>query len=261
MSEQAVQFGAVAALSGVLTDANDGADGGGAGSNLPVLVMPRSARCRRADLSRLSVELARAAHASGVSSLRFDLRGCGDSGAGLPGAAAEPAAVNDILDALDYLARSNPQRRFVLLGVGADLAAMHRVANNDARVACVIAINGPGFRTLRYWLIRCARLLSPTRILRTIPAAMDSAAAGGDRGAFARTVQALADRGVRMLHVYTGGATERYFNHANQFWSMLPPLNTRGRVAVAFLPATDARFTFSDDRKLLFDICLDWMLR
>jgi hypothetical protein len=255
MSEQAVQFGRATALAGVLTDVGAGE------SSLPILVMPRSARLHRAGLSRLTVELARAARASGVRSLRFDLSGCGDSGAAIPGESGEAATVNDISDAMDYLARSNPERRFVLLGVGADLAVIHRVANNDTRVTGVISINGPGFRTLRYWLIRCVRLLSPTQTGRSVPAAKDSAADRSDRDDFAHRVQFLAARGVRMLHIYTGGATERYFNHARQFWSMLPPLDTHGRVAVAYLPTADDSLAFRDDRVLLLDICLDWMLR
>jgi hypothetical protein len=255
MSEQAVQFGRAASLAGVLTDAGAGE------SRLPILLMPRSARLHRAELGRLTVELARAARASGVRSLRFDLSGCGDSGAGIPGESGAAAAVNDIIDAMDYLARAHPERRFVLLGVGADLAVIHRVANSDTRVAGVISINGPGFRTLRYWLIRCVRLLSPVPTRRAVPAAQDSAADGPDRDAFAHTIQALAERDVRMLHIYTGGATERYFNHARQFWSMLPPLATHGRVAVACLPTADDDLAFRDDRVLLFDLCLDWMLR
>ena len=262
MSERAVQFGRTGTLAGVLATPTATAAATAADDALPLLVMPRSALLKGAAPRRLTVELARAARERGLQSLRFDLGGCGDSGERPAGETDDAAAVNDVCDALDFLARPDPQRRFVLLGVNADLDAIVRVAAEDERVAGLVSINGPAFRTGGYWLRRCARALVFSGSGR--PDDSEGRAAGRlarDRHAFAAAIQVLADRGVRMLHVYSGGATAREFNHARQFWSMLPPLRTNGRLAVAHLPAADRGFTCREDRGQLFDICLGWMER
>lgn len=255
MSERVVQFGRTGTLAGVLSS------GVVAAPTAPLLLMPRSARWPGA-ARRLAVELARAAGERGVDALRFDLGGCGDSGERVAGESDGAAAVNDLCDALDFLARPDADRRFILLGIGADIDALYRVAAEDTRVAGVISINGPGFRTWGYWLRRVTRALAfPQSGRRDENAVRTAGALANDRLAFANAVQALADRGVRTLHVYSGGATARDFNHARQFWAMLPALRTNGRLAVAHLPAADSAFTCRDDREQLFNLCLEWMLR
>ncbi|MBS0388424.1 MAG: hypothetical protein JSR15_08065 [Proteobacteria bacterium] len=254
-----MQFGRNGTLAGVLTTAAVDAPA------RPLLLVPRSARMQDSAARRLVVELARAAAARGLNSLRFDLGGCGDSGDRLAGESADAADTNDIFDAMDLLSSTDADRRFMLLGVGADIDTLQRIAMDDARIVGLISINGPAFRTWGYWLRRCAQA---PRFARRGPrdaheagAAAATGSLGRDRNAFAGAVQALADRGVRTLHVYPGAGGGPPFNHARQFWSMLPPLRTHGRLAVAYLPAADQHFSCRDDREQLFDLCVDWMLR
>jgi len=265
VSERAVQFGRTGTLSGVLAEPEADAPA------LPMLVIARSASMQNAAARRIGIELARAALGRGLHSLRFDLGGCGDSGDRMAGESVADAASNDIFDAVDHLSRARPDRPCILVGIGPDIDAIYRVASHDARIAGVISINGPAFRTWNYWLRRCAQALSLSWWWRRDSREQLAADVGGeenapgvlasDRHAFAAAIQALADRGARALHIYSGGATARRFNHARQFWAMLPALRTDGRLAVAYLPAADSGFTCRDDREQLFGICLDWVLR
>jgi len=265
MSERAVQFGRTGTLAGVLTEASADVPA------LPLLVIARSASMQCAAGRRLSVELARAAREHGLHSLRFDLAGCGVSGARMTGESAADAASNDIFDAVDHVSRARPDRACILLGIGPDIDAIYRVAVHDPRIAGVISINGPAFRTWSHWLRRCAQALSLSwwwrrdsreQLAGDVGGEQDAAGVlAGDRQAFAAAIQALADRGARTLHIYSGGATARRFNHARQFWAMLPALRTDGRLAVGYLPAADSGFTCRDDREQLFSICLEWVLR
>ncbi len=256
----------------VLDSVNDGALAG-------VCTVPAQARAGWAALvlnagvlhrvgpHRLHVHLARRLAAEGWRCARIDLSGIGDS-RGLPGGMSfRDSAVADTRATLDALGADGWGPRFLVFGVcsGADNAIA--TAAVDPRVAAIVVVDPPGFPTLRSRLRHVAARLRRGGLLgllgrRLRGAAAAAAAAPGPRPAaplsqaeFGAQLGALADRGLRMLFVYTNAMRQRY-NHVDQLFEWYPFL--RGRAEVAYFPHANHTFTELDQQAALLDRVSRW---
>lgn len=267
MRERVLTFGPEGGLVGVLTEPAPGAERAGA----PVVVLTNIGMNHRVGPFRLNVELARRFAARGWSTLRFDLSGRGDSAARREALGDRERLALDVKDALDALARRRGARHFALVGLCSGVDAVHAAAVADPRVVAVTWLDGYGYPTRGYWLRwYTLRYLEGASWRRALALWRQARAERRSDGAprelaeqpavfereypapatLARELEALADRGVRQLFVYTSGARTEVTS-AGQFFSMLAPSTLAGRVEVELWPDADHLFSTRAQREQL----------
>ena len=89
---------------------------------------------------RLHVLLARALAGRGISTLRFDLSGIGDSLARTDDLSAQQAAIEEIQDAISEL-ESRGFTRFILFGICSGAVQATRVALGNKKIAGLVLLN------------------------------------------------------------------------------------------------------------------------
>ena len=265
--EQPVQLGTDGHLVGIL--ARPGAAAAG-GRPRPAVIILNAGVLHRVGPHRLHVILARRLAACGVTSLRLDLSGIGDSRA-VPGALSfRESAVADTRAAMDWLTAEGAGERFVIFGLcsGADNALATAAA--DPRVVAIAVIDPPAYVTPRARLRRLAgrvqqlggvratarwagdavarRVRARLRKLTGPPpaaAADDEVEYTGGRevpppAVFGAQLAELVGRGVAVFAIYSGALGDRY-NHPDQLFELFPEL--RGKVDRAYFPAANHMFT------------------
>lgn len=231
MIERVVQFGSAASLSGVLTEPSPVL----AVAGVPPVVLINSGILHKVGSCRLYVKLARALADAGVTTLRFDLSGLGDSDVRKDALSFEESAVAETQEAMDYLTRLRGRESFQLAGLcsGADVA--HMTAVVDPRVVGMASIDArthvtpaywwhnykPKLFKAKYWVswvrMRAARNRPPSwtggpddpslevpTYVRVIP----------PRQQLAAELRTIAARRVNMLYLFTDGLD--FYNHAGQ---------------------------------------------
>jgi hypothetical protein len=267
MRERICSFGPEHSLVGILTEP----DPAKVLPEAPTVVVSNVGLNHHVGPYRLWVELARKLAERGVSTLRFDLSGLGDS---LPRRAAGAdeflRAREETRAALDYLEQKKGQRRFLLMGLCSGVDSAHAVTVEDPRVVGAAFIDGYTYRTLGYHLRFQLRYLSPrrwSRFLRKrkLPARLREAGEADEvytreypeRAQLTQDYGKLLERGVSLCFVFSGGMGLS-FNHEGQFYDMLAPLKLEGRVTYAFYPRADHLFSVPEDRAQLLRKLTAW---
>ena len=276
MREKAICFGKSASLVGVLSEPARGAAKGGA----PAVILLNSGILHHVGACRIHVRLARALAEAGYHALRFDHAGIGDSDVRRDSLPFEKGAVLDVQEAMDYLAASKGIKEFVLFGLcsGADMA--FRTAGADARVVGVVQLDAFAYRTPGYYLHHYGPRLASLSVwknfvrrrlaARAAPAVVeerdpDSVAPSYRRrfppqAEVAASLQALADRGVQLRHILSGGQ-EEHINHAGQYEASFKSVNFGGRLQVDYVGDADHLFTGLQHQQFLLDAMREWMTR
>ena len=259
VKERPLQLGPDHELVGVLTT-SDAAD---AATAHPPVIFLNAGVIHRVGPHRLHVNLARRLAAHGVTSVRLDLSGIGDSRS-VPGTLTfRQSAVADTRTTLDWLGAELGAKQFILFGLcsGADNALATAAA--DERVAGLILIDPPAYVTrqaqLRKTMTRLRQSASPLpavalglRAIRRLGSRVGTRGSSGDGPQlvggrevpppeeYRAQLDALVARGVKILAVFTGALHERY-NHPDQLFELFPEL--RGKVDRAYFPAANHTFT------------------
>jgi peptidoglycan/xylan/chitin deacetylase (PgdA/CDA1 family)/pimeloyl-ACP methyl ester carboxylesterase len=140
--EQAVCFGPEQRLFGIVTLPDSPAASG------PCVLWLNAGATHRIGMNRNYVSFARSWAERGVTSLRFDASGLGDSAARAPdqeNVLYSPEMVADVKSAMDFMEQSHGTRRFVLAGLCAGGYAAFHTALADERVAAAMIINPQTF--------------------------------------------------------------------------------------------------------------------
>lgn len=141
MKEKAVLFGKFNTLVGVVTLPDDDPPHT---APRPAVILSNAGLIHRIGPNRIYVKLARVLAQHGFPVLRFDLSGAGDSKARPDHMPVEQYTIDDVLQAMDYLAEFSGSQKFVLGGHCAGAYHSFRTADQDARVIGVIMINPDG---------------------------------------------------------------------------------------------------------------------
>ena len=259
MRERALTFGP-ANLVGILTQPDPDV----AVPDAPAVVILNSGILHRAGASRMYVQAARTLAEEGMTSLRFDFSGIGDSevrrGESIP---IEERFIQETREAMDYLQTAVGVDRFVVGGLcsGADGAFWTGLA--DDRVVGVWQIDAFCYPSTGYYVRRYGpKLLDPRAWLHSIKVrvAPDSTAAGGEereelfvkpeyrrifppRETVADGLGTLDERGVGLYFLFTGAQEYLYERqHADAF----PGVGLDDRAEVRFIP--EATHTLTDLR-------------
>ena len=260
-TEQAVVFGKYEHLLGITTLAEKPAN--------TAMVMITAGMLHNVGPFRLYVDIARKLASQGVSSLRFDVSGIGDSlGVGTAGKSIERAAA-EAREAMDYLAKEQGIENFILFGLCSGADDSIQAALDDERVKGVITLDGLGYKTaqfkIRHALLLLRKMLRPKKWMNKFNAlgggaklAPASLAMGSDVREYpdtpeqaSRELQQLIDRDTQLHFIYTGGTY--YYNYARQFYDMLPKVNWKGTESTRYFPQMDHVVMLCEDRKLLVE--------
>lgn len=275
MIERLVRFGPQGDLTGIYTAPGVEASGS------PALLLLTAGLLHKVGPNRLHVDLARRLAGEGYASFRFDMSGTGDSAARTDSATELERCVADVAAAMNTIHKRFGHEAFVLFGLcsGADNA--HASAVRDARVKGIICLDAYIYPTVRGHLNRILsrlRAITPRKILslplgmfrRARGAASGRGAAGGEAEAafmrpfppkneLARELQLLADRGVDMLFIYTGGYVP--YRYPDHFRDCFRAVDFGSRLNVIYNADANHTYTIGHDRRALMDSVQAWMLR
>jgi dienelactone hydrolase len=286
--ERVVQFGPQRSLVGILTQPATGR-----GTGVPDFVLLNSGVIHRVGSNRLYVELARALAAHGVTTLRFDLSGIGDSERRSDVGSVRESIQRDVTDAVAYL-NGQGAAGIVLFGLCSGAFDAFRSAGTIENVVGAFMVDMPGpFQSWRHFVHHVgarlrksdgqtilAKLLDrSTGVLQRIIA--DEAPASGAEacaapapprdgyivGARSRTtreqmaeeLEGLLARNVDLYFVFTAGL-ERNYNHESQFRGVFPDAARHARLSHAFLPDADHAFGTRASREALVALVREWLL-
>jgi pimeloyl-ACP methyl ester carboxylesterase len=271
LSEHAVLFGSEKSLVGVVSspgdsDAND--------SGTPNVVLLNAGLLHRIGPNRTYVKLLRRLAKLGVTGLRFDLSGIGDSLAATDGLSEPESRLRDIQEAMDMLAATTGENRFILGGLCDGAVTAFAAAKVDPRVVGMILIDAFPYRTFGYYLRRYRNrffraqswlnLLTGqhpwTRWLRRVQ--IDESTRATHMFPPVSEVEIMyremIDRGVQSLVVYPGDGT---FNARRQFAEMFPSIATDYHVHLEYLEDTNHTFVVLKHQEDLI-LCVErWISR
>jgi pimeloyl-ACP methyl ester carboxylesterase len=276
--EKAIRFGATASMVGIVTEPHAGIDA----SEKPAVIFINSGIVHRVGACRLHTQIARSLAPAGVTSLRFDLSGIGDSDARRDTLSFEESSVIETREAMDYLASTKGIRKFVLAGLcsGADVA--HLTAAADDRVTGLVMFDAWCYRNagfyLRHYGPRLFKLSVWKNSIATRRAQMfapkkEAPQATGDDVVYEmpryvrvfppkRKVSAelkkFAARKMNIYVVMTGGQEELY-NHQSQYENSFSGIDFGGRLRVDFLKDATHIFTGLDHQEFLVREVGEWM--
>ena len=263
--EEAIVFGEFDHLLGVssLVTASNKAD--------TAVIMMTAGMIHNVGPYRLYVELARSLAEQGVTSLRFDISGIGDSlGVGSAGKSIDRAAA-EAVEAMDYLQEKAGIKKYIIFGLCSGADDGFQAALQDERVKGVILMDGLAYSTMQFkirqaillmkMMMRPEKWLKKFKDLTSLPSSRPtpaSLAMGSDIREYPETekqatseLQQLVDRGTRLHFIYTGGTDD--YNYARQFYDMLPDVNWKGTESTQFFPHMDHVVTLCEDRQELID--------
>ena len=224
---------------------------------------------RRTGPFRIYVQLARRLAAEGFAVLRFDQSGLGDSA--LSPRVSGQRKREDIVAAMDLVARETGVDRFVLGGLCSGADDAFNVAPLEPHVAGVLLLDGVSYPTRGHWLRHyLPRLFDPARVLRFLRrrlgnAAAATAAAGNEdlrdfpsRAEATRRLESLDERGVHALLLYTGGAAY-YHNHRRQAGEVFGRVMRSPRMSTEYWAECDHTFYARAHREKLLAYLAGWM--
>ncbi len=201
------------------------------------VILLNSGVIHRVGSCRLSVTLAREiVEQAGLLTLRFDFSGIGDSEARRNTLTAAETAVEEVQEAMDYLAREKQIKHFILYGLCSGAYASYRTAVKDPRVIGIAQIDGYCYLSwtsyLHHYLPRLfafKRWISVGRRALGLKKTTSGAAVSGVEERFFEVPQfpdfppkaeveagltKLADRGLKLFSVFCHGD---HYNYEGQF--------------------------------------------
>ncbi len=276
--EKALKLGEEAPLVGITSEPPKGietvAD--------PAIVLLNSGLLHRVGAARMHVRVARRLAHMGYRVLRFDFSGIGDSEARRDGLTFEDSASREVVSAMDYLQDTKGSSKFVLMGLcsGADIGFM--TAQNDTRVEGLIQLDPFVYRTPGYYLrhyLRQARdpgawkTFLSQRAKRIWPGRRDSSGEEEaelevspylrefpPRSQVAKSLESLVSRGVRLLHLFSGGQAWAY-NYRRQYQDTFKDVDFRGLLEIEYRPDADHIFSQLAAQDFVVDTTAAWIRR
>lgn len=281
MNERAILFGASGPLVGVVSEPAN------ADSTLPAILLSNSGILHRVGPNRLYVQFARRLAGLGFVVLRFDLSGIGDSPARRDNIPFAKSSILETQDALNYMAMTYGSRRFILGGICLGAVVSCHTALVDRRVIGTVLINGQGYipdseqqahaiiatrKNRRYYLTKA--LYSPSSWLALLKGRVDyrsvfravnvtvrrPARSGSETDRVRNEFEALADRGVSLLFLYSQG--DQGIDELDVVMgSGLDAFRGRPNVRYCIVERSDHMFTPIARQHELLDLLCDWVQR
>jgi len=288
MNERPVLLGPTESLVGILTEPAETRLG-----NLPAVILLNAGLVHRVGPNRLYVRMARSLAGLGFAALRFDFSGVGDSGVRSDHLPFHESSVAETREAMDYLQAVRGSNKFILAGICSGAAASFRTACRDLRVRGAVLINprehlhDPLDQVLsshlrdralarHYWRLALFSSFRAKNSRRVLSGALDYRKIvptlvgapfralfrrGGQASSVANeleNIKSLAERGVRLLHVYSEGDEGLdYFRLI--LGDKLRKWQARGILELEIVPAANHTFTLLWSQNYLLQLVQDWV--
>ncbi len=222
----------------------------------PAILLSNVGVSHRVGPFRFNVLLARLAASMGFAAFRFDFSGLGDSEASLDGRTDQQRALSEAQSAMDLVTKRTGAERFVMIGLCSGADKTHIVASADPRIVGAAFIDGYAYKTPFFYVLRyTSRFLQWKRFKVFVKAQWRAAKArlagekaadeeyraiiaSPERAGVERQLAAMADRGVKQLHLFTV-STDYTYNYQRQFWGMYPALKGKRNVVSERYPEVD----------------------
>jgi dienelactone hydrolase len=283
--ERAVEFGPSRSLRGIVTTPAEST-----GASDLFMVLLNAGVIHRVGPNRLSVKLAREFAELGLSTLRFDLSGLGDSSPRTDTTSIDDAIALDIAEAFDFLSDEYRAERFVMLGLCTGGRESFRAAHRDSRVAGAVMIDPWTYPTVRFLLkhfgprlVRSTSwrnaLMGRNHYLRDFRARLRSRAqqkpaptqapsetAGvalpefPSRSQLSDALDEVLARGTELLFVHTGGTPDLY-NYRDQLRDAFPKQFDHPKFGYEYIPEAGHTFSCEDTRLELRRRLFSWLGR
>lgn len=229
VSERAIVFGSCARMIGVRFESGRWP--------LPVrMVLVNSGIVHRVGANRMTVTLARALAEDGIDSLRFDMSGIGESLARTDDLSWEASAPLEIIEAIDQIADENSA--IVLYGNCGGAAKSLWAAQRDPRVAGLVLTNPPAHPSEEEGIDE----VLAQRIAQRI----------------AGELEALLDRGVRMLFIFADGDSGLSYFQNRIETSLLDHLQS-GQLRVEIVEKSNHTFSPGTARRAVIAHARRWL--
>ena len=283
MKERGVLFGEPKGLLGILTE-----PAAAPPADRPAVVFLNAGLVHRVGPHRMSVRLARALAEAGYLALRFDLSGVGDSEPRRDALSYAERALLDVKQAVDFLAQSRGVRRVVSVGLCSGADNSYWAALRDPRIAGVVSLDGFAYRTPRFYaryygprvlrpaswrtLGKKALGLARKRLDKALGSSGGSASGAPEqaekvpayvrefppKAEYAAGLATLAQRGARLLLLYSAGMHE-YYNYEGQLWDAFPAPELRDAVTTRFFAGANHTFTELAFQDRLTEVVTAWV--
>jgi pimeloyl-ACP methyl ester carboxylesterase len=276
-NETPVQFGPDGSLIGIITTPGDGPM-----APVACLLMNMGA-IHRIGPRRANVKLARQMAARGISSIRVDLAGLGDSRPASETADFRTQAVLDVQAAMNLVGTMLGVHRFVLIGLCSGAHNGLSVAVADPRLVGLLMFDGPNFPGRRARWERSLRraLANPRpgafldRVVGVIQRKLwpqqhqqlpngtqnifDSTGPRDSADYFCRSMNQLAERGVATMMFFTGSVQAK-----DRRRDLLGPFGKEPfarQLEYRFVPEIDHGLTSQASQQAFISLVCDWTLR
>jgi len=274
-NETPVQFGPDGSLIGIITTPGDG-------PMVPVgCILMNMGAIHRIGPRRTNVKLARQMAACGISSIRMDLAGLGDSRPAGETADFRTQAVLDVQAAMNLVGTMLGVHRFVLIGLCSGAHNGLSIAVADPRLIGLLMFDGPNFpgrrarweRSLRRALAdpkpgaffgRVVGVIRRTLLPRQQQAPgdqniFDSTGPRDSADYFCRSMNQLAERGVATMMFFTGSVQTK-----DRRRDLLGPFGKEPfarRLDYRFVPEIDHGLISQESQQAFMKLTCDWVLR
>ena len=252
--------------------------GGGQRDGTAVLIL-NTGIVHRVGHNRMYVTFARQLAEDGLTVLRFDLSGIGDSERRPDELSQLDAALADVRDTVDWLEKNSRIRRVVLVGIcsGANLALVY--GGRDERVIGVTIIDPAIPPTMKYYFRefrRYGRRRAYWGVVRRrcmlVAAALRERVTGARSGEVVHTrlgdkktrrfiedaYQDAVRRGLKLLMILTDGQPRQH-NYSEQIFDALPRVKFGDLLTLEYFSKVDHLFTDAKHRERLFCRIDDWL--
>ena len=271
MTEAPVLFGPEAHLMGILTAPET--------SSSVACLLLNVGVTHRVGPRRLNVKLARQLAEIGITSLRLDLSGIGDSAAATSRASFREQSIRDLQSAMDHVEATTGIRRFVVLGICSGAANGYWLALNDKRVVGLLMFDGFTYPTAKTQLLHDWHRFrtTPPRIVvakalrrlkrlfgiatEAAPASIFNAVSDASlptRQEFGQALQSLVDRGVSLYLIYSGSLLVHH-NYHGQLADALEHPAFMSRMRYDYLPEIDHIATPLAAQQQLMTLVCEWV--
>lgn len=263
--EKACQFGFGGHLQGVLTlppTRNE---------DLPAILLLSAGLLHKIGPNRLHPILARKMSEMGVSTLRFDMQGIGDSDSPSARGTLQDQTRESIRAAMDLVTEETGIKEFVLGGLCSGAEDGFATAVDDDRVVGLILLDPHGYPTTMYQIHRFFYRIrrKPLKMLGWY-LKRDETKESGSSEAVQRfgyidipeqqyvidSLKKMVKRKVKMLYIYSG--SWEYFNHRKQFFTMFKDVDFENHASIYHFKNQDHTATLRSDQDRLVSVIQSW---
>lgn len=246
----------------------------------PAVLILNSGIMHHVGACRLSVKIARQLANSGTLAIRFDLSGIGDSAPRAGAGSFHETAIAEVKEVMDYLSEKRGINKFIAYGLCSGADASYDIALADERIVGIAQIDPYCYRTwswyVRYYGPKLFKLsvwwhsikirlfkedkdelgfsesveeenLEMPSYIRVFP----------ERSEVAKGMQALVNRGVKLLCLFTDGQNE-IINHGSQFKQSMPEVSFGDALTVDYQAEMDHIITAPHMQKYARDLICNW---